>query len=878
MHPSPSPPVPDDGTAPDDVGELRRQLDRLRLLTDAAAALSAAATPGAVVDAAVEHFGRLLGTTSVAVFELRGADSLDAMTLGGWVQGARDAWTTMPLDAPAPVAEAARHRGPVWTESPAAWRTRYPHLVGMLDDYGYRGVLGLPLVAGGELIGAVGIGFLDDRELDADERAAVVSLGDQCAQALQRARLLQVESDARQSAEQLTAMVAALSRARTPDQVVAAIAAAARELGATSFVVAARGPGPDLDLLGDPAAAPGPATPPAATPPAVTPSAVTPSAATPPAATLPADAAHPLAHAVRTGEPVWLARRSELAWRERSFSGSPSAPDVDVAVPMVLDDRAVGAVGMGFAGDPPHWSPGRRQSVLTLAAQCAQALDRARLQQVEHEIADTLQRSLLPERLPELDRLALAARYLPGADGSQAGGDWYDVIELDATSVALVVGDVVGKGPAAAALMGRLRTALAVALLRGDGPAAALGQLDRFCARVPAARASTAACLLLDRESGAVRWASAGHPPPVVLEGETGAPLEGALGPVLGLNGPLPSAFPEHSYPLTPGGTLVIYTDGLVERRGERLDEGLARLAAAGAREAAQPPARLADALLRALLDDVDPADDVALVVTRLLPPPWRGAVPARAEELRRMRRAVERWAAATGLDADQADDLQFALGEAVANAIEHAYRERPRGEVAVGLTRRSDGAVQVQVADSGSWRPAPTDPGFRGRGLEVIRAIGTDVDVAAGADGTRVGFNVAPAPPGMPVPARRGGGGGPPVAADVTVTEVPGERRLAIDGEIDLAGAVAIGDRVRAAVSDAPPGTRIVLDLTATAYVASAGVALLLDAVERARARGLPVGACLEPGGAVARILALTGVEALLGAPVTGVESPRTG
>ncbi|MCX6464184.1 MAG: SpoIIE family protein phosphatase [Pseudonocardiales bacterium] len=853
MHPSPSPPVPDDGTAPDDVGELRRQLDRLRLLTDAAAALSAAATPGAVVDTAVEHFGRLLGTTSVAVFELRGADSLDAMTLGGWVQGARDAWTTMPLDAPAPVAEAARHRGPVWTESPAAWRTRYPHLVGMLDDYGYRGVLGLPLVAGGELIGAVGIGFLDDRELDADERAAVVSLGDQCAQALQRARLLQVESDARQSAEQLTAMVAALSRARTPDQVVAAIAAAARELGATSFVVAVRGPGPDLDLLGDPAAAPGPAA-------------------------LPADAAHPLAHAVRTGEPVWLARRSELAWRERSFSGSPSAPDVDVAVPMVLDDRAVGAVGMGFAGDPPHWSPGRRQSVLTLAAQCAQALDRARLQQVEHEIADTLQRSLLPERLPELDRLALAARYLPGADGSQAGGDWYDVIELDATSVALVVGDVVGKGPAAAALMGRLRTALAVALLRGDGPAAALGQLDRFCARVPAARASTAACLLLDRESGRVRWASAGHPPPVVLEGETGAPLEGALGPVLGLSGARPSAFPEHACTLAPGDTLVIYTDGLVERRGERLDEGLARLAAAGAREAAQPPARLADALLRALLDDVDPADDVALVVTRLLPPPWRGAVPARAEELRRMRRAVERWAFATGLDADQADDLQFALGEAVANAIEHAYRERPRGEVAVGLTRRADGAVQVQVADSGSWRPAPPDPGFRGRGLEVIRAIGTDVDVAAGADGTRVGFRVPPAPPGVPVPARRAGGAGTPVPADVTVTEARGERRLAIDGEIDLAGAGAIGDRVRAAVADAPPGTRIVLDLTATAYVASAGVALLLDAVERARARGLPVDACLEPGGAVARILALTGVEALLGVPVTGVESPRTG
>ncbi len=180
-----------------------------------------------VARSSVEQFERLLGTGSVAVFELRDGESLDAMELGGWVAGARDAWTTMPLDAPAPVADAARTRAPVWTESAAAWRRTYPHLIEMLEGYGYTGVLGLPMIAAGEVIGALGIGFTTDRTLDDDERAATVMLAEQCALAMQRSRLLQVESEARRAAEQLTAMIAALSSAATPAEVVAAIAAAA---------------------------------------------------------------------------------------------------------------------------------------------------------------------------------------------------------------------------------------------------------------------------------------------------------------------------------------------------------------------------------------------------------------------------------------------------------------------------------------------------------------------------------------------------------------------------------------------------------------------------------------------------------------------------
>ena len=165
-----------------------------------------------------------------------------------------------------------------------------------------------------------------------------------------------------------------------------------------------------------------------------------------------------------------------------------------------------------------------RATLLALAEQCAQALDRARLYRAEHRVAETLQRSLLPQRLPQLPRLALAARYLPGAEGVQAGGDWYDVVELDEHRVAIAVGDVVGQGAAAAAVMGQLRSALAAALLQGHGPAAALELLDRFAARVPGARASTAACVTLDWTAGQVCWARAGHPPPLLAGTGRGPP------------------------------------------------------------------------------------------------------------------------------------------------------------------------------------------------------------------------------------------------------------------------------------------------------------------------------------------------------------------
>jgi GAF domain-containing protein len=371
----------------------------------------------AVADVAVSCFGRLMGTGSVAVYEFRGPDSLDAMTLGGWAQGARDEWTTMPLSAPAPVADAARGRTPTWSESASAWRARYPHLVEMLGEYGYRGVAGLPLLVDDELVGAVGIGFVEDLTLDEPIRRDAEALADHCALSLRRARSLQVESDARRSAEQLTSMVGALSRARLPEQVHRTIAEATAAFGARTTLIGTSA-GQVLQTIDAQADGPSDGT-------AAGPSESVPSART---LELPLSAPHPLSYAARTGEPVWLARRSQLAWQDRSFTGDQQVPMVDLAVPLVLDDTVIGALGMGFSGPPPDLSPRQRSTILALAGQSAQALERARLHQAEHDIAETLQRSLLPAQLPRLERVEFAAHYRPATDVAQAGGDWYDVL------------------------------------------------------------------------------------------------------------------------------------------------------------------------------------------------------------------------------------------------------------------------------------------------------------------------------------------------------------------------------------------------------------------------------------------------------------------
>ncbi len=573
----------------------------------------------------------------------------------------------------------------------------------------------------------------------------------------------------------------------------------------------------------------------------------------------------PLAHAVRTGEPVWIRDRAD--W-DRQWPGVPRVIDGDgyaaAALPLRAGGTVVGVLGMSFATYRTFPSD-EQEFILAMAAQAAPALERAAAADERRMIAETLQTSLLPPTLPTLDRLELAARYLPGAHGTRAGGDWYDVLPLDDGRVAIAVGDVVGQGARAAAVMGQLRSVLSGYLLEGHEPERALALLDRYAGRVPGATGSTVTCLVIDQTTGELTWARAGHPPPLVL-GPTGPRfLEDATGTVLGVRG-RPPYVPGHTR-LAAGESVVLYTDGLVERRGEPIDDGLDRLLETGGKAHPLPPAALAEALLDAGLDD-GPTDDVALLVVRLMPVPLYLDLPAEGHRLRGLRETITAWAAAVGIGPDEGYDLQLAVGEAAANAAEHAYAPGLPGRMRIEISRSvADARIAVRVRDGGQWRPPPVDHGHRGRGLDLFREIGDDVELAPGPDGTEIRFTVPATPrrtdrtPGpraaSPAPLE------PPGATVLRTTRTATTRRVSVVGDLDPVGAVSVRDALLSAASTT--GTGLILDLRGTTYLSSAGIGMILEVDDTVRTAGRTVRLVVVAGSAVERALALSGVDRLI-------------
>lgn len=354
----------------------------------------------------------------------------------------------------------------------------------------------------------------------------------------------------------------------------------------------------------------------------------------------------------------------------------------------------------------------------------------------DHEVAEVLQRSLLPERLPEIDGVRLEARYLPASRGAMIGGDWYDAIELEDGRVAVVVGDVVGHGLRAATVMGQLRNAFRAYALLESSAAQTLSRLNRLLMKDDRELMATVLFMLLDRDTGAISYASAGHPPALVVShtGETRY-LEGGRSVPLGTSDA--RAYVEAEDTLAAGSTLLLYTDGLVERRDTPLQDRLAQLATV-AGIAGGDLSDVCDQVLGGVLGGLSPSDDVALLALRPDPPP-AGSIsfrlPAEPASLAQLRRRLGRFMALNGATSTEEFEVVLAVSEAAMNAIEHAYGPGDAEfEVQASVSRS---VVSAVVSDDGLWRERRGEN--RGRGLGIMGALMEKVEVSRASSGTTV-------------------------------------------------------------------------------------------------------------------------------------------
>ncbi|MET9262129.1 SpoIIE family protein phosphatase [Amycolatopsis sp. NPDC004079] len=422
------------------------------------------------------------------------------------------------------------------------------------------------------------------------------------------------------------------------------------------------------------------------------------------------------------------------AWRHRSGEedGQPPMRVVLVAALTADDGRDLGLVRLSdrYAGE---FTADDAAIVRQLAEIASAVLEKIQLLRRQTDVAVTLQRSILgPTALPE----GFAVHYSPAASALEVGGDWYDVITLPDGSYGVVVGDVVGHGLSAAAVMGQLRSAARALLTEGNSPARVLTALDAFAALVPGARCATVFCAVVDA-GGTVRYSSAGHPWALVDDGTGHVVLNGAQSAPLAVRRVCHRRQAQVALP--PGATLLAYTDGLIERPGELLTEGVERAARVLAEHRDASPAELAGLVAERLLDD-DRDDDVAFLVYRSpsgSAEPFSARLSADTAQLSELCEKLRGWLRAGRVDPATADQVLVAVGEVVTNAVEHGPAPEHRRPVAVAAERSPDRIV-VTVSDGGRW--AGRNPAEkRGRGLVIAEAMVDELTIDTSGAGTAV-------------------------------------------------------------------------------------------------------------------------------------------
>jgi serine phosphatase RsbU (regulator of sigma subunit)/anti-sigma regulatory factor (Ser/Thr protein kinase) len=401
-----------------------------------------------------------------------------------------------------------------------------------------------------------------------------------------------------------------------------------------------------------------------------------------------------------------------------------------LGVPLLVEGRVIGVVHVGSLV-PRHFTEDERDLLQLAADRMAIAIEHARLFE-QRRLTEALQRRLLPQALPRIPGLEVASRYLP-ASGESLGGDWYDAFELGAGRIVLAVGDVVGHGPGAAAVMAQLRTALRAYAVEDHAAPEVVTLVNRLMWQLGPVAMTTLAYLVIDPVEESLELVNAGHPPPLMIgpDGEASyLPLQGST--AMGAS-PM-AAYRSETFPFATGSAVVLYTDGLVEDRTRPIDDGLERLRTLGER------ADDLEGLCSAIVDRMVPgarADDVAVIAAILPPLPDKLVTrwPANKDALVAMRRLLRRWLRTRGATEDETYDITVACQEACANAVEHAYGPGRRWFHVEAVHR--DGRVRLTVRDSGRWRP-PRGAN-RGHGLPLMRALMEDVDVDHTGNGTGV-------------------------------------------------------------------------------------------------------------------------------------------